>query len=159
MQGCWIVAKAVSRRERWAQDNIEAQGCVTYCPRSYCERTRKIAPLFLGYVFVRIEDGRWSHIDNTFGVINVIKTSEGPATIPDSIIDEIRSRENRNGYVVFPAQERFERGTKVRVKEGPMSGIFGIYQWQSASERARVLFDLMGRKINTTVELSVLEAA
>jgi transcriptional antiterminator RfaH len=153
----WIVVRTQPRREAWAQENIEAQGCITYCPREIKENHRT-SPLFVGYIFCQIKDAWW-FLKNTFGVLYPIMSGEMPAVIPDEQIEALRKRESRDGYIRLPKPDRFSIGQRIRVSEGPLTGLHGIYQGQPQSDRARVLFELMGRKTATIIDQRLLQAA
>jgi transcriptional antiterminator RfaH len=66
-----------------------------------------------------------------------------PAKVPDSVIEEIRSRE-RNGVVVLPTREEFKVGDRVKVMHGPFAGHLGLYAGMRPHERVLVLLALLG---------------
>ena len=64
------------------------------------------------------------------GVLRLITNGgEGPAHVPDRIIDELRAREGRDGLITLPRQprpgDRFQPGDRVRITGGPLTGLVG----------------------------------
>lgn len=161
----WFVAKTKAQRERWAAENIVRQGFEPYTPMTMTEevvrgqKRQKIHSLFPGYLFVRT-DGRWRFLSGTFGVASVVMQGQSPAVMPNSAIEQLRSRENSQGIITLPKpnMQRFSSGDPVRVKDGAFSGHYGIWEGLGASERVRVLLELLGRKTRILISEDYLEA-
>lgn len=164
----WFVVRTQPYRERWAAENVARQGALFYLPevletvrlvvRGVRKREFRRRPLFPCYLFVKTE-GQWHFILTAFGVSAIIPGSNGqPGTIPDRAIQSLREREN-NGVVVLPPRSAFTAGQQVRLTKGAFSGHVGLYQGHSASDRVRILLDLVGRKVSTIVAENTLEAA
>jgi transcriptional antiterminator RfaH len=149
----WAVVQTESQRERFVAGYLERVGFDTYLPQIKLRRVpepRCYAPLFPTYVFVRIID-RWHAASRAIGVVRLIMAGEHPARLPEEVMEEIRSREGRDGYVKL-AQRTLKAGARVRIISGQFQGHIGLYDGQSAKERERVLLDLLGRSVR--VELS-----
>jgi transcriptional antiterminator RfaH len=83
------------------------------------------------------------------GVIRLITNGgEGPAHVPDRIIEELRSREGRDGLITLPAPRRpgdqFRPGDKVRVTTGPLTGFTGLVEGMRPHQRVEVLLQMLG---------------
>jgi len=146
----WCCAQTEPQREAAAQHFLNLAGYATYLPRLRTVRSRggrKVElrpPLFPGYLFLTIVDGRWWSARWCPGIVRLLTAGDMPMPVPDAIIDEIRSRE-RGGLVVLPKREVFQVGDQVRITAGAFSGRFGLYQGQRARERVLVLLGLLGR--------------
>jgi transcription antitermination factor NusG len=71
-------------------------------------------------------------------------------------MDEIRSREDRRGFIRLP-KKNHERGEKVRITRGMFLDHFGIYDGSSRKDRERVLLDILGRMVPVDVAPGDLE--
>jgi transcriptional antiterminator RfaH len=138
----WTCARLQANRERLALSCLGLAGYTTYCPR-ILER-RRSAPLFPGYAFVAIEL-QWHQVNNTPGVIRLIRDGDVPARVPDAVIDRIRAQE-RGGYVALPKMKmnELERGDRVAITAGSFDGHIGIYQEMRPHQRVAVLLTLFG---------------
>lgn len=166
----WIVARAKSGRESWAQENVSKHlrtlglpETAAYFPRTSAKvRSLVMArPLFGPYFFAQVR-GAWHFLLNTYGVSGVVLFGEVPAAISDDQILLIKQREV-DGLVVLPAappiSARWRYGERVRVKGGVFSGNFGIYQGMASRQRERVLTEFLGRKTSVLIATEMLEAA
>jgi transcriptional antiterminator RfaH len=101
--------------------------------------TEVIEQLFPCYIFASFDPGTHSHmIRYTRGVRYVIG-KEHPLVVPAAMIEAIRGR--MEGGVVKPETEKFERGDKVLIKEGPFKDFCGIFE-RNLSGRERVVIFL-----------------
>lgn len=104
--------------------------------------------LFPSYAFVLIElqwhAARWAP-----GVVRLVLSGEQPARVPDRIIEELRSREDRDGLITLPKPRlnsgaQFQPGDKVRVINGPLTGLSGLVSTMQPHERVAILLKLLG---------------
>lgn len=165
----WVLARTQPSRENWAAENVKRQGCEFYLPQFEEEvmvgrrGSKKIVtmkrPLFPSYLFVHTM-GQWRFLLGTFGVSSVMQENGTAAIVPDSAIDQLRSREV-NGLIVLPSRQsrHFEKGDSVRVTEGSFLGYQGIYEGLGANDRVKVLLDFMGRKTPILIGEGSLESA
>jgi len=145
--------------ERRAKANLARQGFAFYLPvikDIVTIRGRKSAvsrPLFGRYIFVFIQD-QWRSLLSTIGIASVVMRGDKPACIPSKVIDDIRAREDKEGFVRLRKneKEKFERGTRVRIPEGQFSGMVGVYDGMTSSQREVVLLEFLGRV--TRVEIA-----
>jgi transcription antitermination factor NusG len=92
------------------------------------------------------------------GVIGLIMDGERPARVPDAVIDGLRSRD-RNGVITLPKKSEpgsrvdFQSGERLRIRTGPLRGLFGLYAGMAPRDRIKVLMDLFGGK--QEVEMAV----
>lgn len=115
----------------------------TYLPRI---RVRgRIAPLFPGYLFVRITD-RWYPVMWTAGVVRLLMSGDRPARLAEKVVDEIRKRQI-GGFVKLPPPPTLRKGQQVRIVRGSFEGQTALYEGMGTRERERVLLNLLGQKV------------
>lgn len=157
----WIVAMTKPNQEAIAVENLQRQGYEPYCPRYQQKRPNKPAltrPLFPRYIFVNIENF-WYSIKGTRGVSYVLAGEGGPQKVPDQLIDNLKSREDKLGLISLEPKARFNEGAKVRVGDGPLLGHQLIYEGMTAHERCTVLVALLGRAVRVELPEKTLIAA
>src|SRR5262249_55911637 len=144
----WACAQVEPHQERAAQHFLALNGFESYCPRlrvirrSHGRRMRTKPPLFPSFLFVAVVTGWWAarwcpH------VTKLILNGATPAVVADSVIDEIRSREC-GGLVELPRRDGFKVGDPVKILQGPLQGLCGLYQGQRAHGRCLFLLALLG---------------
>jgi transcriptional antiterminator RfaH len=149
----WSVVQTESRREQVAADFLKRDFEV-YFPK-VLNPYERAAPLFPGYLFVAIEDQWWA-VRWAVGVVRVLMMNDKPAVVASELLDSLRDSEI-DGLVRLPEQNQKPRarvlccGDAVRVVTGSLAGKIGIYQGQSGSQRSRILLNLLGRQVKTTV--------
>jgi len=144
----WCVAQTESCRERTAARWLEHGGIQTWLP--LIRSSGRIEPLFRGYLFVDVY-GAWSGIENTIGVVQLLKSGERPAELPLREIARLRGME-RDGLVRLPKPRGLQLGDKVRVIRGLFADHLAIYDGQGSRDRVFVLLEFMGR--NTRAEIA-----
>ena len=144
----WTCARLEPHRERLALHCLGLAGYVTYLPRlrerrlSHGRRIEVRPPLFPGYCFFVVE-AQWHAARWSVGVLGLIMNGIQPARVADHIIADIRSRE-RGGLVELPQAPRLKTGDQVKILQGPLQGLCGLYQGQRPRERVLVLLALLG---------------
>ena len=166
MQANWFVVQTQPHCESKAKRHLINQGFDAYLP-VYRRRVRHagrtsivLRPLFPGYLFVRLDPdvSRWRSVNGTLGVRQILSDGERPRYLDDRIVDEIKAREDSSG-VIDLAAATFVRGQAVRVTEGPMVNIEGLFQDVRDENRVVLLVSLLGRKVRLQVPTQAVEAA
>jgi len=130
MMEIWIAVYTKSRHENVVIQELEKKNIEAYCPilkerRQWSDRKRWVEfPLFRSYVFVKIELKNSLYILQTMGVHHIIKFQGNISTIPDGIIQNIKSMID-GGFTVEQV-EYFVKGDEVKVVDGPLKGMEGI---------------------------------
>jgi transcriptional antiterminator RfaH len=162
----WFVVRTQSRAEEKAMQHLTNQGFVVYLPR-YRRRVRHarrnqivLRPLFPGYLFVHLdpERCRWRSINGTVGVREILTNGDTPLPVSDRIIDEIKSREDETGAIKLVAPT-FARGQVVRLLEGPLAELNGLFEEMRDENRVVLLVSLLGRKVRMQVPAAAVAAA
>jgi transcriptional antiterminator RfaH len=163
----WFVVRTHPHAEFKALANILRQGFDVYLPR-YLKRRRHArktdivqSPLFPRYLFVEMdpENTRWTALNSTIGVSELICQNGQPAEIPADVINEIRGREDERGYVTALNQNHLKPGDRVRITEGALADRFGIFEAPSDDQRVFLLLDLLGRQVRTKLPIAALTLA
>ena len=99
---------------------------LTYCEKSKRKKDILTKAFFPGYMFINLELDRHLHVEilKLFGVVEIIKNSDGPVPIPDDQIANIAKLEMYEGEIY--ASQEFATGMKVRVINGPLEGLTGF---------------------------------
>ena len=126
----WIAVYTKSRHEKVVIQELEKNDIEAYCPilkerRQWSDRKRWVEfPLFRSYVFAKIELKNSLYILQTIGVHHIVKFQGNISTIPDGIIQNIKSMID-GGFTVEQV-EYFVKGDEVKVVDGPLKGMEGI---------------------------------
>jgi transcriptional antiterminator RfaH len=143
----WSVAQCETHREPVAAKFLTAAGFETYLPKIRAHQ--RITPLFPGYLFVQIVRGWWT-VNNTVGVIQLLRSGEHPAQLRDEIVNAIKNKE-RNGLVKLPQPPGLKIGDKVRIIRGSFQDRLGIFDGMSARDRSHILLELLGRQVRVEI--------
>jgi transcriptional antiterminator RfaH len=145
----WACAQTEPRREAAAQHFLQLAGYRVYLPRLRLVRSsrgHKIEtrpPLFPAYLFVWISEGWWQARWCPHVIRLLAAGRDGPMHVSDAIVDAIKSREI-SGLVELPKREGFKPGDSVRILQGPLQGLCGLYAGMRPHERVLVLLALLG---------------
>ena len=151
----WFAIYTQPRNEGLASENLIRQGFEVVLPmylkrRSHARRIDNVpAPLFPRYLFASFDPQKsgWRAIRSTRGVIDLVRSGLDPVPVSEAIIDEIRRRQDEQGYVVLAKHYNLKRGTRIRIDEGPFAGLEAIFESQRDDERVVALLSLLGRKV------------
>ncbi len=159
----WYVAYTKPQAETMVAQLLERRGVEVFLPlvrRLYRRRGEVWVPFFPCYLFVRLDWDRAGapSVRWTPGLRRLISFDGGrPAPLSDETVEEIRRRLealNAAGGLV----PRYAPGQPVRVVEGPLKGVEGIFQVYTARDRVRILIELLGRENGVELPLQAIEA-
>jgi len=139
--------------------HLQNQGIACFFPKITVEkikagkRTKKLEPLFHGYLFVNLEqtDPMWGKLRSTRGVLRVVSFSNKPAGIADEVIEHIR-----DGLDKVAEQGGIKPGQTVELEDGPFRGISAVFQAYDGEERAIVLISFMQKQQRVTIPVSAI---
>ena len=117
------------------------------------KRTKKLEPLFPGYLFVNLEqsDPRWAKLRSTRGVLRIVSFANTPAAISDEVIQHVKSSLDS-----VAEQGGIKPGQAVQLNEGPFEGINAIFQAYDGEARAIVLINFMQKQQRVKVPVSAI---
>lgn len=161
----WYLLKTKIRQEKRAMENLKRQHIECFCPEVCVEKifrgkkSKIIEILFPGYLFVNFNNPASSihSVKNTRGVQSFVAFGGSPALVPFAVITElketIKTRENLRISSVP------KRGDKLKVTDGPFSGISVVFFQSNGEERAEVLLTMMNQQVKASIKYSNLVAA
>ena len=145
MPDSWWVAQTEAQREHLVRLLLMRGGFETYAPR--IKHRGRIAMLFPTYVFIGACE-RFYPILWCNGVVRLLMSGDQPAKLGGGVIAALHDRET-GGFVKLPRPPKgLKKGQNVRVSSGHFTGQVGLYDGMSSHERARVLLELLGRKVS-----------
>ena len=155
----WYAVLTRPQKEGLAELLLRKQGFETlylhyHTTIKHARRTRNvIRAYFPRYLFAGAADGlSVPQINRTIGVSTVVYCGDKPLDIPAAVIEELRSRGDRQGRVKMTPQavgqhrRRFRKGEQVRIMDGPMAGLFAIVSLDNG-RAVRVWLDMFGGKV------------
>lgn len=163
----WYVVHTQPNRKARADLNLRRQGFSTYLPRyvrrrRHARRHEMVArPLFPRYLFVALDPARdrWRAIHSTFGVNHLVLAGEEPLPVPDGVVDEIRARENGDGFVKLGLPAGIGPGSQVRLIDGVFADATGVLERIADDRRVAILLELLGREVRVFVSPAYIGAA
>lgn len=157
----WFVISTKPRREPFAQLQLGQRRVETFLPRIWepagFRRKQRIAPLFPGYLFVRIDLAeQYFDVVWTPGVRKFVGFGASPCPVEGTVIDFLSARVGPEGVVrVVPV---FRVGDLVRVTHGPFEGLIGIIEHPGCGRgRVRVLMELLRRQTRVELPQQIIE--
>lgn len=177
-QPSWY-AVAVYREYR-TRDELADMGLEIWLPECIVEKTLRRAivkskgPLFPGYLFVRVRmDAYWQEeIESARGVYEIVcgRESDRPLALNEAELGKLQADIARSGGRIlirdgrvargYDYEERapFAVGQSLRITEGPFASHNAIYEAPAATDRIKVLLDIMGRPTVISVDEASVEA-
>lgn len=143
-----------------ALQHLQNQDIACFYPKITVEkikagkRTKKLEPLFPGYLFVNLEqtDPVWAKLRSTRGVLRIVGFANKPAPISDAVIQHIK--ESLESVAELGG---IKPGQAVQLNEGPFEGINAIFQSYDGEARAIVLVNFMQKQQKIKVPVSALK--
>lgn len=159
----WYVIYTKPHSEDLAREQLESKGLAIFSPKIREVRFRRhkmreiIQPLFPSYIFARFAmpdeyyDVKWAK-----GVKRIVGSGDLPIPLDDSIVVFLREQTNEQG-LVHP-RPNLRIGDKIRVRQGPLEGLFGIIQGElDAKGRVKVLMDILHSGAKVELPFSYVE--
>lgn len=152
----WFAIRVKSQRERMVATAIRQKGLEEFLPQyksrhRWSDRFKSVElPLFPGYVFCRINPTFRLPILTVPGVLHFVGLGRVPVPIDDAEIDAIQSAV-RSGLRVEPLAY-LNVGQRVRLAEGPLTGLEGILTEVRKQYRVVVSLTLLQRSVAVEIE-------
>ena len=156
----WYAVCCKPRQELVAQENLLHQGFHVYLPRINVKKRHRgkwidvIEVLFPRYIFVQVNPVRQSTapVRSTRGVAGLVRFGEQPAVVPDEVIDALVRREDLDSGLYQDNRPMFYTGEPVKLVEGPLAGMEGLFVQEDGEKRVTVLLELLGKTNKIKVE-------
>jgi transcription elongation factor/antiterminator RfaH len=106
-----------------------------------------IEPLFPCYLFANFDKEKYAHLITYTRGVRYIVGKGNPIVVYADIINTIKENmEEGNILVVKP--QRFEKGVRVLIKEGPFKDFYGIFEKEvKGHERVMILLETLNYKL------------
>lgn len=153
----WYVMQSVQYKEKQLHQCLLARGIECFYPTITVDpvdpRSAKIRPYFPGYLFVHadLKEIGLSKLQWLPGAVGLVCYGEYPAPVPDHVIYKLKAHLAEHG-TSHPTHPTLKTGDRVRVIDGPLAGYEAIFDMTlSGHDRVRVLLDILGRHVKTTL--------
>ena len=164
-QQSWYAVYTKPRQEGIALENLQRQGFHCFLPMAVNPYQRRsvneprIEPLFPRYLFLNAIANEQSlgPVRSTLGVSSLVRFGMELATLPQTVIETIKLRcDPATGLVQLePVPVRL--GDRVRVFDGPLAGLEGIFRERKGSTRALLLMKMLGTESTVDVDALLLQ--
>lgn len=139
----WFLVKTKPLSEPRVDARLTEAGFETLYPRILKKNRRTglkvVRAFFPTYLFARFAVEQTRTIQYTRGVARVVSFGGLPEEVSPDIIEAIRGRMDGDGLVqLVQAPVRWKRGERIRIGEGPFSGIEAIFL-EELPDRERVV--------------------
>ena len=153
---CWYTVFCKPRQEAIAEENLLRQGFHVHLPRISTRQWQRgrwvdiVEPLFPRYLFVRVDFHRRSMapIRSTRGAVGLVRFGSAPAVVPHDVMAALLERADPSTGLHRDDQALFRSGDLVKLVDGPLAGLQGVFSQKDGDERVIVLLELLG-KANT----------
>jgi transcriptional antiterminator RfaH len=160
-QDRWFVGYTKPREEERAQENLVRQGFECHLPLMRVQKRKKgrvtwrREPLFPRYLFLRPGPGAapMDRVRSTFGMTGLVQFDGIPATIAQAIVEDLKALGEDFRRVLF------KPGECVKLVDGPLAGLAGVFERAEGEARAIVLLDFLSRRHRLAVPLESVQAA
>ena len=160
----WFTVYTKPRQEHIAVENLERQGFNCFLPMAVnpyqrkTERKQRVEPLFPRYLFLNAVPDQQSlgPVRSTRGVCSLVRFGHKLARLPERVIDLINARCDDDGLVQLDPVP-VEPGDKVRVFDGPLAGLEGIFKERKGEKRALLMAKLLGTESTLEVDALLLQ--
>jgi transcriptional antiterminator RfaH len=155
------------RQERIALENLERQEFRCFLPMAInpyqhrSEKNLRIEPLFPRYLFLNAIADQQSlgPVRSTRGVATLVRFGMELARLPEIVIKAIDNRCDPETGLVRLEPVPVNAGDKVKVFDGPMAGLEGIFKERKGEKRALLLATLLGTESTIEVDALMLQKA
>ena len=163
----WYVIYTKTNEEDRAEKNLAAWGLETFYPRIRRKQLNEFSgkviffprPLFPRYIFGRFNAETLLHkVSNSRGVQKVLSLDYAPVSVDDEIVGLIQSRVDEDGFVNL--DEPFRCGDEVRIKDGSLKGLNGIFdRTMKDNNRVKIFLTAINYQASVVVEKDLVQLA
>ena len=164
--GEWYAIWLRSHYEQIVARQLSAKGFETFLPeiatwsKSAGPKRSTRTPMFPGYLFVRgaLDKERYLAMLQVRGIVRVLEDGWSRLTpIPPEEIEAIQQLAQAD--VIVSPHAHLQQGDHVRVLEGPLTGVEGIFVQDNPSKgRLVVSVNMLGRSVAVDLDRATVEA-
>ena len=161
----WFLIHTNPRQEERTASNLLAWKIETFAPQILESRYNQFTgercfvskPLFARYVFARFDlEGLFHKVRYTRGVRDLVSFGSGPVAVDEGIIELIRSRMGKDGFVKIGTD--FKPGDVVVVRDGALKDFTGIFEREMKdSDRVVVLLNTISFQARLQIDRKMLD--
>lgn len=160
----WYVLCTKSNQEKQAEQNIRRMAVECFLPLLQEQKTIRskvrtvIAPLFPGYLFVRINlSEHYRAVSYAKGVRKIVEFGEIPVEVDIAMIDAIKSRMASLQVCALKKPKELSSGQLVQIKDGPFVGLEAVFMREMPGhQRAMVLLRTLALQARVVLEVNQL---
>ena len=152
----WVAVQVRSRYEFTTAEFLRYKGYETFVPtyrskRQWSDRSKELElPLFSGYIFCRFQDDVRGAILLTPGIIRIVGTRKEVARIDEREIQALKCVvASRVPAMPHPF---LNVGDRVRIMDGPVAGVEGIFLRHKGGDRLILSVQLVQRSIELELQ-------
>jgi len=163
----WHVVYTQPRNEALAFEHLGRQGFEVFLPRYLKRRSHARvvsevpAPLFPRYLFAAfdVSEPGWRVIRSTRGGVDLLRSGDGLAWVPEIVVEQLRRRCDKQGFVVLARHLGLGRGQRIRIDSGAFAACDAIFEAHTDGDRVKVLLSLLGREVIVDVPIAAVVPA
>ena len=161
----WFTVYTKPRQERVAMEHLQRQDFHCFLPLAinpYQRRSAKkqrIEPLFPRYLFLNAIPDQQSlgPVRSTRGVAKLVRFGIELAKMPENVIRAINQRCDPETGLVILDPVPVVPGDKVKVFDGPLAGLQGIFKERKGENRALLMMKMLGTESTVEVDSLLLQ--
>jgi len=153
---CWFAVRVKSRCEKAVAQMAKGRGLEEFLPlyrrrQRWSDRQQEVEfPLFPGYLFCRVNPERRLPLVTIPGVVHIVGFGNTPVPVDDTEILAIQAAV-QSGLSTEP-WPFLEVGDRVRLENGPLTGLVGVLVGSDKRQRLVVSVTLLRRSVAVTIE-------
>ena len=157
----WYAIRTKPKQEDRADTNLRAWHVETFAPKlkmSLSANRHTSKPLFARYIFAYFDVDQLLHkVNYTRGVEHVVSFGDdAPIPIDDSVIDFIKERVDKDGFIQLG--DELKCGDTVEIRSGPLKHLVGIFQkWIKATDRVEILLNAVTYQSRLLIESEMVQ--
>ena len=163
----WYAVCCKPRQESVAEENLLRQGFRTYLPRISMRQRRRgrwvetVEVLFPRYIFIHVDPERRSmaSVRSTRGVTGLVRFGGQPAVVPDVVMDALKRREDVASGMHMDDRPAFSAGDAVKLVDGPLAGMEGVFTEKDGDKRVIILLELLGKANKISISSDWIDRA
>lgn len=156
----WYAVCCKPRQEMIAHEHLLRQHYRAYLPRVKVRKRRAgkwvevVEALFPRYIFIQVDPAKNSlaPVRSTRGIVGLVRFGGQPAVVPDEVMSELKRKEDEASGFHQDNRAQFRSGEPVRLVEGPLAGMEGVFAQEDGEKRVTVLLELLGKTNRMSVD-------
>jgi transcription antitermination factor NusG len=157
----WFAVQTVPRHEKTVVKHCELREIESFLPlhwemhrwKNGC-KVKVSQPLFPGYLFTHIAGEERIRVLSIPGVVSLVGAGRIPAPLSDFEIESLRSGLHLRTFEPHPY---LVVGAKVRIRNGPLTGMSGVLVRNKNQYRVVLALDLIMRSVAVEVDIDEIE--